>query len=191
MLISRAFVLLIFACACGGRIDSGLGDAGSDASPKPDSGPEPPPSADAAPPPSGDCTNLDLAGVPVPIEQVAEDTPPVSATGGSISTGIYQLTSFTIFTGPNGASGQAGTVDARIRVTSAKDGWNVESIASTNQEAPQESASAAVISAPGALAVTTYCPSLSPTENVPYSFDGVKLTLFVSDTEEQFTLVTK
>jgi len=31
----------------------------------------------------------------------------------------------------------------------------------------------------------------SPSENVPYSFDGVTLTLFVSDTEEQFTLVTK
>jgi len=143
------------------------------------------------PPPTGNCTDLDLVNEPVPIEQVAEDTPPVDATGGSISTGIYQLTSFTIYTGPNGASGEAGTVDARIRVTSAKDGWNVESVASTNQEAPQKSESAAVISAPGALAVTTYCPTLSPSENVPYSFDGVTLTLFVSDTEEQFTLVTK
>lgn len=191
MLISRSFALLILLAACGGRIDSGLGDAATDAATKPDSGPEPPPSADASPPPTGDCTNLDLIGDPVPIEQVASDPPPFAATGGGLSFGIYQLTSMKMFTGPNGASGNAGSVDARIRLTSAKNGWNVEAVASTNQEAPQKSASTATVPANGELDITTYCPSASPTETTPYSFDGVTLTVFVSQTVEQFTLVTK
>ncbi|HEY1955782.1 MAG TPA: hypothetical protein VGH28_09215 [Polyangiaceae bacterium] len=191
MLISRSIACLIFVVACGGKIGpDGPGDAAADGPVLLKDASPPTPVVDASLP-TGECTDLDVVGQSTTVELVPEEAPPFAATGGSLAEGIYQLTSIIEYTGPNGAGGTGGSIDDRIRITSAKNGWNIESVATTDQQADQRSAATATSAGNGELLVTQYCPDAGPATATLYSFDGATLTLRIDAAEEQFTLVTK
>jgi hypothetical protein len=54
----------------------------------------------------GGCASLLNCSKEVPIVQVAQTAP--TATGGVVTQGVYYLVGYTLFTGPNGATGTAG-----------------------------------------------------------------------------------
>jgi hypothetical protein len=191
---TRLSLLLIILAACGGKTLEPLDDAGvTDASTKPDGSVTDAviPPKDALPPPpppppldGGDCNALQPMGKTVAGTQVAQDPPPFAGTGQTFANGNYLLTGFTIWTGPNGPSGSAGSFDALLRIESAKTGWTVDAVADVNQSVSR-STSTMESSGQGVVVITGYCPSASPAQKALYTFDGSTLVFrFIASSNE-------
>jgi hypothetical protein len=197
-----AVVSAAFVAGCGGRIDSNLDGGGSDASPPPpppsDAQPPPPPPFDGGPPPpwdGGDCNNLPLLGQPVSFNQIPTNAPPFPSNGGSILSGVYVLVAFTNFTGPNGSSTPLGVGQVTVQFSGAKDGYDVQSVALIDNQAPQRSGSIAKITGPDQLTFYGYCPTASGGSAAYYWFNGSSLWLRADNgtgnvIDEQYSLIT-
>lgn len=137
-----------------------------------------PPTADVVLPPTdgGACNALEVSGAPVFITEIAADPPPFASNGTPPSTGLYQLTALTIYTGPNGSSGTSSSEQAVARFSSAKNGFVIDSVSVTDQEAPTRESAMATFAASGELQFTPFCPQAGTPSSVFYSFDGKTLT---------------
>jgi hypothetical protein len=195
MLSFRCLLLLLPLAACGGKVVE-VNDASP---PGNDAGP-PPPLVDGSPPPvtdggpPGQCNDLDPGSAFVPIVEVASDPPPFIGGGQSLTSGTYALTSLTLYTGPNGASGTTGQLAATARISSAKDGWLFEGASVEDNQAPNRSNSTAVSLGVGDLQVTEICPSAGSPANLFYGYNGSTLWLRVTNdtnqtADEQLTLI--
>jgi len=174
----RHFVVFLFVAACGGKTLEPLDDGGSDDSGVKkdgiafDVGPPtdalPPPPGDGAPPPM--CNNVDPGTKTVPEMQVAQDPPPFSGTSASIQPGLYELSSITIYTGPNGASGSTGTIAGEIRVNVANSADYKFQIGTVqDNQAPTRSNSDGNVVGPGTMTIAQTCPQAQPPVKVVYS----------------------
>lgn len=169
--------------ACGGKVDDG--DAGgNDAAPPPDSSPAVdvviPPSSDGSP---GTCNTLQLLGASITLEQVASSAPPFAG-NGAFPQGVFNLTAVTIYTGPNGASGPLSSVQASIQISSAKNGFLVDSVAFTNNSPIERTTSTATLGAAGEVDITPFCPAPGAPTKTSFGFDGKSLTLRFGTTNE-------
>ncbi len=180
---------MVVALGCGGRIDGGDGGV-QDGGVQPDViliG------IDASP---SSCNTVPVVGTDVPLMAVASDPPPSSGPAQPFALGLYALEKITWYTGPGGTTGNEGTVSATLQITSAKNGFIFDAVASSNQEAPTRTSSTAMIVGGSGLVITTFCPSAQASTKADYEFDGKTLTLRTTEQDtpqtidEEFVLIT-
>jgi len=117
------------------------------------------------------CNALVNLGTDVPILTEAAVPPP--AMGGAIADGTYVVTSATLYTGPNGASGPSGK---SVRMTVAIAGMRGDSVLDDMNR------SATFVIAGTKLKSTATCPGTG-TDEVDYSATPESLTLYLIDSK--------
>ncbi len=183
-------IAFLFCISCGGQVDAQ--DSGTHTDGATSDAPILTNNDAGAP-----CNTISASGTDVTIMQVAADPPPFASQDNApaIASGLYDLVSMTIYTGPNGSSQSGNTIDTVARFSAANNGFLVDSYSVTGDEQVVRESSNATINADGTLSLTQFCPTATPTVTIDYAFDGTTLTLRVleSSTEtidEVFTLAS-
>lgn len=199
----RNVTLLLLACACGGKTVDPLDDGGTnDAAANKDAitidvGPP----TDAFPPTDGapqtQCNTIDPGTKMVSIDQVPQDPPPfASSSTAFIQPGLYELTAATLYTGPNGQSGSAGMIASELRANIANSADYIFQVASLQgNQAPMWTNASANNAGPGALSISTTCPTQDPPVKALFTADAQSFTIRVSSgnatADETFDLIGK
>ncbi len=192
----RVVVVVLACAACGGQIsdDSSATDAAADAT---DVSVKDSSKVDVVVPPNdgGACNQVDVGLAPtITIQELAESAPPFAGQTTPLVGGVYILKSATVFTGPNGASGTVGSVQAALQLTKTSGGWDIEAAAITNPQTISRTSSIGTEPASGELDITGTCPSATPTQHARYAFVGSALEMQVDQSgttiDEVYALIT-
>jgi hypothetical protein len=181
----RPTLLLLLVAACGGKTVDPLDDGGdNDGGVKKDAVVDVKPS-DVTPPPDDakpplECNPVDPGSKTISMMEVAQDPPPFAGTSTSIQPGLYELVSLTVYTGPNGSSGNSGSIAGEIRVNVANSADYIFQVASVqDNQAPMWSNSDGNIVGPGTLTIAQTCPQPQPAVKVQYTADSTSFMIRV------------
>lgn len=145
--------------------------------------------ADSAATDGGACNDVDNKGVLVDRVAVLGD-PPV-AMGGTIATGEYDLTSYTVYVGATGVSGPTGiTAKASVRVGASAFDEALE-LGGTGKTATTSTVSSKYTASGATLAMTELCPSAGVGRQVQFTSTDTSLTLTDLTSKEAFTFVKR
>ncbi len=181
---------------CGGKTVDPLDGGADDGGPKGDAiyvDVPAPSDAFSLPDASSECNTIDPGTKTTSLMQVAEDAPPFAGTSNVIQPGLYALTSFTIYTGPNGSSGSSGTIAGQVRVNVANSAdYIFQAAIVQDNQAPARSNSDGNNAGTGMLSIATTCPQPAQPVTALYSADSSSFTLRLGTgnaTDEAFVLV--
>jgi hypothetical protein len=183
-MLKNVTLVLLVMIGCGGKTIDQLDDGGTnDGGPKGDAiyvDVPAPSDAIALPDSSLACNEIDPGTKTVPVMQVAQDPGPFAGTTASIQPGLYELVSFTLYTGPNGSSGNGGTIAGEVRVNVANSAdYIFQAATQQDNQAPSRSNSDGNTAGPGVLAISQTCPSQGNAMKVAYYADSTSFTIRV------------
>ena len=188
-MLRHTTLFLVLVAACGGKTIDGDDGGGEDGGKNQDVivVDEGPPDVTVLPDSSTvQCNTLDPGTNVVPIDEVAADPPPfASSTTQVIHPGLYDITSMTLYTGPNGSSGTSGTIAGELRANVANSADYVfQIVIAQDKQTPTWTNADANNAGPGALVITPTCPPSGQPTKVLYSVDSSSFTIRVTSSGE-------